>query len=235
MKSVLITGANRGIGLAFATAYLQRGWKVYAACRDMGRVGELLELGGDVEVVPLDVTSMEEIEALAGMLKGKTLDVLINNAAVHGPRDATGTFGNIDPEAWMEVFRVNTIGPVKVTEALLPNVLMGGDRKLVFISSMAGSISMRGSQPHHRTGGPYIYRTSKAALNAAVKAIGYDLRQKGVSVVTLHPGWVKTETGGWDAPGEPSDSVAAMMPLIDAATPEGNGVFLNVDGSVIGW
>ena len=125
IKTVLITGANRGIGFAFAEAYLKRGWKVYAACRDMGRVGELLELGGDVEVVPLDVTSMEEIEALAGMLKGKPLDVLINNAAVHGPRDATGTFGNIDPEAWMEVFRVNTIGPVKVTEALLPSVANG--------------------------------------------------------------------------------------------------------------
>jgi NAD(P)-dependent dehydrogenase (short-subunit alcohol dehydrogenase family) len=127
------------------------------------------------------------------------------------------------------------MAPIKLTEALLPNVLQSIQKKLVFISSMAGSISLRGSQPHHKTGGPYIYRTSKAALNAAVKAIGFDLRAQGVSVVALHPGWVKTETGGWDAPGDPSESVAAMLPLIDAATPEGNGVFLNVDGTVIGW
>lgn len=235
MKSVLITGANRGIGLAFAEAYVRRDWKVYAACRDIVKGDHLKALGENVEVVTLDVTDSASIEALAESLEGNPLDVLINNAAVHGPRDASGTFGSIDTEAWVEVLRVNAIGPVKVAEAFLPNVLMGGDKKMVFISSMAGSISLRGSQPHHRTGGPYIYRTSKAALNAAVKAIGYDLRAKGVSVVTLHPGWVKTGTGGWDAPGEPSESVAAMLPLIDAATPEGNGVFLNVDGTVIGW
>jgi NAD(P)-dependent dehydrogenase (short-subunit alcohol dehydrogenase family) len=235
MKTVLITGANRGIGLAFARAYVSRAWRVYAACRDTGNSSALKELGGDLEIVALDVTNPRSIQALAAKLEGMPLDVLINNAGVHGPRDVSGTFGRIDPQAWVDVLRVNTIGPVLVAEALLPNVLKGADKKLVFISSMAGSISLRGSQPHHRTGGPYIYRTSKAALNAAVKAIGYDLREEGVSVVTLHPGWVKTETGGWDAPGEPEESVAAMLPLIDAATPAGNGVFLNVDGSVIGW
>lgn len=235
MKSILITGANRGIGLAFVQAYAARGWKVYAACRDSAGVDELEGLGGGVVVVRLDVTDSVSISALAKSLEGRPLDVLINNAGVHGPRDERGTFGNIDTEAWVEVMRVNTIGPVKVAEALLPNVLLGAEKKMVFISSMAGSISLRGSQPHHRTGGPYIYRTSKAALNAAVKAIGYDLRSQGVSVLALHPGWVKTETGGWDAPGKPDESVASILPLIDRATPEGNGKFLNVDGSVIDW
>jgi NAD(P)-dependent dehydrogenase (short-subunit alcohol dehydrogenase family) len=235
MKSVLITGANRGIGLEFVKAYQSRGWVVYATCRSPKTAQELNKLGENVKVLPLDVADSDSIVTAAEMLSGKTLDVLINNAGVHGPRDASGTFGNIDSDAWVDVIRVNTIGPVKVAEAFLPNIMRGEDKKMVFISSLAGSISLRGSQPHHRTGGPYIYRTSKAALNAAVKAIGYDFKGRGVAVLALHPGWVRTETGGWDAPGVPEESVAAMLPLIDAATPEGNGVFLNVDGSVIGW
>jgi NAD(P)-dependent dehydrogenase (short-subunit alcohol dehydrogenase family) len=235
MFRILITGSSRGIGLAFCRAYSELGWEVVATCRNPESANELQNLSGNVSILPLDVTSGKSIAALVASMKGKSIDILVNNAAVHGPRDASGTFGNIDTEAWVEVLRVNAMAPIKLTEALLPNVLQSIQKKLVFISSMAGSISLRGSQPHHKTGGPYIYRTSKAALNAAVKAIGFDLRAQGVSVVALHPGWVKTETGGWDAPGDPSESVAAMLPLIDAATPEGNGVFLNVDGTVIGW
>ncbi len=235
MSTILITGSNRGIGLAFCRAYSELGWEVVATCRNPDSATDLKQLSGKVTILPLDVTSGKSIAALADTLKEKPIDILVNNAAIHGPRDASGTFGKIDLDAWMEVMKVNAMAPIKLTEALLPNVLQSAQKKLVFISSMAGSISLRGSQPHHKQGGPYIYRTSKAALNAAVKAIGFDLRAQGVSVVALHPGWVKTETGGWDAPGDPSESVAAMLPLIDAATPEGNGVFLNVDGTVIGW
>lgn len=235
MSTILITGSNRGIGLAFCRAYSELGWEVVATCRNPDNATDLKQLSGKITILPLDVTSGKSIAALVDTLKEKPIDILVNNAAIHGPRDASGTFGKIDLDAWMEVMKVNAMAPIKLTEALLPNVLQSAQKKLVFISSMAGSISLRGSQPHHKTGGPYIYRTSKAALNAAVKAIGFDLRAQGVSVVALHPGWVKTETGGWDAPGDPSESVAAMLPLIDAATPEGNGVFLNVDGTVIGW
>lgn len=235
MSTILITGSNRGIGLAFCRAYSELGWEVVATCRNPDNATDLKQLSGKITILPLDVTSGKSIAALVDTLKEKPIDILVNNAAIHGPRDVTGTFGEIDLDAWMEVMKVNAMAPIKLTEALLPNVLQSAQKKLVFISSMAGSISLRGSQPHHKTGGPYIYRTSKAALNASVKAIGFDLRAQGVSVVALHPGWVKTETGGWDAPGDPSESVAAMLPLIDAATPEGNGVFLNVDGTVIGW
>jgi NAD(P)-dependent dehydrogenase (short-subunit alcohol dehydrogenase family) len=108
-------------------------------------------------------------------------------------------------------------------------------KKIAFISSLAGSIAFRGSQTHHRTGGPYIYRTSKAALNASAKAIGFDQQANGVSVVVLHPGWVKTETGGWDASGNAEDSVEAMVDLIHLATPENNGKFLNFDGKELSW
>ncbi len=235
MQSVLITGANRGIGLEFVKAYAAQNWQVYATCRNPTLSLELKSIGKMVKILQLDVTSQSDISQLASDLNGKAIDILINNAAIHGPRDSSSTYGNINLEAWIEVMHVNAMAPIKIAEALLPNLLMGSQKKMVFISSMAGSISLRGSQPHHKTGGPYIYRTSKAALNAAVKAIGFDLQSKGVSVVALHPGWVRTETGGWDAPGSPDHSVAAMIKLIDAATPNENGVFLNVDGAVIPW
>jgi NAD(P)-dependent dehydrogenase (short-subunit alcohol dehydrogenase family) len=235
MSTILITGSNRGIGLSFCRAYSELGWEVVATCRNPDSATDLKQLSGKITILPLDVTSGKSIAALAASVKGKSIDILVNNAAIHGPRDASGTFGEIDLDVWIEVMKVNTMAPIKVTEALLPNVVQSAQKKLVFISSMAGSISLRGSQSHHRTGGPYIYRTSKAALNAAVKAIGFDLRAEGVSVVALHPGWVKTETGGWDAPGSPEESVEAMVKLIESSTPEANGIFLNVDGSVIGW
>lgn len=234
-QSIFITGANRGIGLEFVRSYAKNGWTVYAACRSPEDAADLRGVTGKVEVLRLDVTREDDMAKAAAQLAGCPIDIVVNNAAIHGPRDACGTFGNIDVEAWIEVMKVNAMAPVKVTEALFPNLLLGQHKKLVYISSRAGSISERGSQSHHRTGGPYIYRTSKAALNAAVKAIGYDLRGQGVSVVALHPGWVKTETGGWDAPGEPADSVASMRKLIERATPEANGVLLDVDGSVIPW
>jgi NAD(P)-dependent dehydrogenase (short-subunit alcohol dehydrogenase family) len=235
MPSILVTGANRGIGLAFCHAYSQMGWELIAGCRKPEEAKDVKKIPGKVNILPLDVTCEKSIAAAVTTLRGQPIDILINNAAIHGPRDASGTFGAIDVNAWVEVMRVNAMAPVKVAEAFLPNLLNSVQKKMVFISSMAGSISLRGSQPHHKTGGPYIYRTSKAALNAAVKAIGFDLRAEGVSVVALHPGWVKTETGGWDAPGSPEESVEAMVKLIEASTPEGNGIFLNVDGSVIGW
>ena len=235
MPAVLITGSSRGIGLAFCRMYSELGWEVIATCRNPQSADELQHLSGNVSILPLDITSGKSIAALVDTMKGKPIDILVNNAAIHGPRDDSGTFGEIDLDAWLEVMKVNAMAPIKVTEALLPNVLQSVQKKLVFISSMAGSISLRGSQPHHKTGGPYIYRTSKAALNAAVKAVGFDLHAQGVSVVALHPGWVKTETGGWDAPGSPEESVEAMVKLIEGSTPEGNGLFVNVDGSVIGW
>jgi len=235
VPAVLITGSSRGIGLAFCRMYSELGWEVIATCRNPQSADELQHLSGNVSILPLDITSGKSIAALVDTMKGKPIDILVNNAAIHGPRDDSGTFGEIDLDAWLEVMKVNAMAPIKVTEALLPNVLQSVQKKLVFISSMAGSISLRGSQPHHKTGGPYIYRTSKAALNAAVKAVGFDLHAQGVSVVALHPGWVKTETGGWDAPGSPEESVEAMVKLIEGSTPEGNGLFVNVDGSVIGW
>ncbi len=235
MSTVLITGASRGLGLEFVRAYAADGWKVIATCRHPEKATDLKRVLGEVLIREMDVTRADQIQAVAREFSTQPIDIVINNAGVHGPRDASSTFGNIDMEAWMETMRVNTMGPVKVAEAFLPHLKAGGQKKLVFISSRAGSIAERGSLPHHKPGGPYIYRSSKAALNAVAKAMGFDLRADGISVVVLHPGWVKTETGGWDAPGDVVSSVAAMRKIIRDATPADNGVFRNVDGAVIPW
>lgn len=235
MPTVLITGASRGLGMEFARAYAAEGWKVIATCRHPETATTLKNLPGDVQVRSLDIVDADQIKSLAGDLAALPIDVLLNNAGIHGPRDANGTFGNLDVAAWLEVVRVNAMAPLKVTEAFLPQVLASEQKKIVFISSRAGSIAERGSLPHHKTGGPYIYRSSKAILNAVAKALAFDLRSKGVSVVVLHPGWVKTELGGRDAPTDTATSVAAIRAVISQASPADNGVFRNYDGTIIPW
>ena len=235
MPTILITGASRGLGLEFARAYAADGWKVIATCRNPGSADDLKMLPGDIAICALDIAQTDQIKALAVELAAQPIDILINSAGMHGPRDTTGTFGNMDVAAWLEVVRVNAAAPLKVTEAFLPHVKAGTHKKIVFISSRAGSIAERGSLPHHKPGGPYAYRSSKATLNAVAKALAFDLRPQGISVVILHPGWVKTETGGWDAPTSPATSVADMRKVISQASPADNGVFRNFDGTVIPW
>ena len=235
MPTAFITGASSGLGLEFARAYAAEGWKVIGTCRNPHTAAELKRLSGDVLIRALDVTQNEQIKALASELIGVPVDVLISNAGMHGPRDTSGAFGNMDVDSWMQVMRVNAMGPLKVTEAFLPHVQASGQKKVVFISSRAGSIAERGALPHQKPGGPCGYRSSKAALNAVAKGLGFDLRSKGISVVVLHPGWVKTETGGGDAPMIPAASVCHMREIISQASPEDNGVFWNYDGAAIPW
>jgi NAD(P)-dependent dehydrogenase (short-subunit alcohol dehydrogenase family) len=235
MPTVLITGCSSGFGLEFARAYAAEGWKVIATCRAPGRAADLKSLAGDVLIRGMDVTKLDQVMALAGELVDVPIDLLINNAGMLGPRDARGTFGDMDVEAWVEVLRVNAIAPLKVTEAFLPHVKAGALKKIVFMSSRAGSITERGSQPHHKPGGPYAYRTSKAALNAVAKAISFDLRPQGISVIILHPGWARTQTGGMDSPHPPAATVPALRQLIERASPADNGTFWNYDGTVIPW
>jgi NAD(P)-dependent dehydrogenase (short-subunit alcohol dehydrogenase family) len=235
MPTVFITGSSRGLGLEFAQSYAGEGWRVIATCRQPAAASDLRAIPGDVQIDELDITNTPSIKALAAKLAGKPIDILINNAGVHGYRDARASFGDIDVENWLQVFKVNAVAPLKVTEAFLPNLLAGERKKIVFISSRAGSITERGSLPHHKTGGPYAYRSSKAALNCVAKGVAFDLRAKGVAVVILHPGWVKTETGGWDAPMDPATSVQSMRKVIDEASPSDNGAFRNFDGELIPW
>jgi len=227
MPTVMITGANRGIGLEFARQYAADGWRVIATCRDPLAGRPLSDLGGNVEVHVLDIADFGRIEALAQELRGETVDVLINNAAIYGPRPAA--LGDIRYDAWGEVMHVNVMAPLRVCECFAEHVAKSERKLIVAISSVMGSIG------DNTSGSSYIYRSSKAALNMVMKGLSVDLGKRGISVVMFHPGWVKTDMGGASAPVGIVDSVTGMRDVIAGLGPRDNGRFLNRDGSPIGW
>ena len=220
MPNVLITGANRGLGLEFARQYAAQGWTVFATCRHPEQATALHALGGTV--FPVDVTDPAAITALVAGLDGQPLDLLINNAGIYGPQGS-------DPAAWAEVFAVNVIAPVRLAEALLSNLLAGTQRKVAFLSSQMGSIADNSS------GGSMIYRSSKAALNAAVHGLAIDWRKQGIIVLALHPGWVRTDMGGPQAPLTPDQSITGLRCVIASATLSESGGFRNYLGQTVPW
>lgn len=225
--NVLITGAGRGIGLEFARQYAETGWHVHATCREPKNSSELLTLPGAVTVHKLDVTHPKQLGHLVRELEGLPIDLLINNAGVIGPRDRS--FGDLDYAAWEEVLQVNTLAPIRIAEAFVENVLASDRKLIVSLSSVMGSIGSNNS------GGSYLYRSSKAALNAAMRSLAMELRDREVTVVMFHPGWVRTDMGGAGAPVSPQDSVAGMRALIDLLKPSQSGRFFGYDGAEIPW
>jgi len=228
---VLITGASRGIGLEFVRQYAQAGWRVYATCRNPERAQELTRLAAashdSVSVHSLDVTDSRHIDAVREMLQGLPLDVLINNAGVLGPK--LQGFGHIDVDAWMYTMRVNAIAPLKLIDALVESLASGERRLVANLSSRMGSITDNGS------GGYYIYRSSKAALNAVVRNAALDLAPRGIMVVALHPGWVRTDMGGLAGELDPVHSVERMRTLLDRVRSADSGGFFDLDGTSIPW
>lgn len=227
MPTVLITGANRGLGLEFARQYAGDGWRVHAACRDPDGAADLKTVAGEVSVHKLDVGAPDQIAALADDLDGTPIDLLLNNAGVYGPRSYG--FGDIDYDAWMETLRINTLAPLRVAEAFVGNVVASGQKKLVAVSSKVASIG------DNTGGGGYIYRASKAALNAAMKSLAIDLAGRGVLSCVLHPGWVRTDMGGSGGLIDTPESVTAMRAVIDRLDAATSGRFFNYDGSEIPW
>lgn len=226
MPSVLITGANRGIGLALVRAYAADGWQVHAACRVPDDARDLQAVTGDINVHCLDVTDRDQIASLAANVVGP-IDVLINNAGTYGPRRPA--FGDLDALAWADVLRVNAIAPIKVAEALVEHVAHSEHKTMAFLSSRMGSIG------ENTSGGTMIYRSSKAALNAAVKSLAIDLAPRGIKAIVLHPGWVKTDMGGPSALVTPEKSVAGLRRVIDGVTADMSGRFWGFDGVEISW
>ncbi len=221
MPTVLITGASRGIGREFARQYLADGWRVIATCRDPAKY----ELDG--AAYPLDVTDPAAVAALRRELDGEAIDILVNNAGVYGPRGTA--LGAIDYDAWEDVLRANLFGPVRMAEAFADLVERSDKKKMVFISSTMGSIG------ENTSGGGYIYRTSKAALNMAVASLAVDLSGRAIICLLFHPGWVKTDMGGTSAPIDAAASVAGMRAVMDRATAADSGRFFNYDGQRLPW
>jgi NAD(P)-dependent dehydrogenase (short-subunit alcohol dehydrogenase family) len=227
MATVLITGAGRGLGLEFCKQYAAEGWQVLACCRNPETAGKLADIP-QVRVFPLDVSDFAQIDNLAAQLQDTAIDVLINNAGIYGDNPRRG-FGQLDYAAWMQTLTVNTQAPVKMAEAFLPHLKRGDKKLLVSISSQMGSIADNGS------GGSILYRTSKAALNAAMKSIAIDLEDQGIGVLVLHPGWVKTDMGGANALIDAQESVAGMSQVIAQFTLAQSGSFFKYDGSTLPW
>ena len=230
MTTYLITGSNRGIGLKFVEKLLARGDRVIATCRDRSKAQALSALDDgekQLQIVELDVANGDSLNSFPGRLGDTAIDVFVNNAGVYGPRGAE--FGKVNGDEWAQVLNVNAIAPILLTQLLLPNLARGKDKKLVFITSKMGSIDDNGG------GGQYIYRSSKAALNAAVKSLSIDLAGEGFSATLLHPGWVQTDMGGPNALIDTDTSVDGMLALIDQPGASTNGKFLAYDGKSIAW
>ncbi len=227
MFTVLITGANRGLGLEFTRQYAAARLKVLATCRDPQNATELNTIAGEIQVLPLDVTDYLTIETVSRILRAEKIDLLLNNAGLYGSRAVA--FGETDYEDWSDVFRVNTQAPLKMAECFVEQVANSDKKLIVSISSRLGSIG------ENDEGQQYTYRSTKAALNAINKSMSVDLVGRGITTVVLHPGWAQTDMGGPNAAIDPVDSVAGMRSVIDNLTTADTGRNISYDGSSINW
>jgi NAD(P)-dependent dehydrogenase (short-subunit alcohol dehydrogenase family) len=232
MPSVLITGANRGLGLEFCRQYAAAGWQVFATCRDAegARAGALGRLAAEhqdrFEIQALDVADGASVAAAAATHGDRPLDLLLNNAGVVG--DRASRLGAMDYQAWQRCLEINVLGPMRVAEAFTDAVAAGQQKLIVTISSGMGSLS-------ETYGGQVIYRTSKAALNMVVRDLAFELKDRAITCVAMHPGWVSTDMGGAGATLTPEQSVSALSRTIAGLGPGQSGRFLNYDGQERAW
>lgn len=228
MTSILVTGANRGIGLEFVRQYAKEGARVFACCRKPGKAKELSAVAeasrGGVSLHALDVTDGNAIAALAHALRKETLDVLINNAGIDGTPEGK----EIDDSLWISVFRVNSIAPYRMARAFHDMLRKSRAPKIVTISSRLGSIGLS-------NGYAMDYGASKAAANYVMHALAARWGSDGFVCVALSPGWVKTDMGGEGAPLTPQQSVGGMRKVIAGLNPAQNGKFLGYRGEELPW
>jgi NAD(P)-dependent dehydrogenase (short-subunit alcohol dehydrogenase family) len=224
---VLITGANRGLGLEFARQYAADGWNIIATCRQPEAADELRAFGGDISILPFDATDDESVMQLVEELGGVPLDVVIPNAGVGSGAEKVAS--QVTREEWMERVAVNTFVPVKLALALRPNLERGTHKKLVGISSLAASIA------RYEISGHYAYRASKAALNAIWRSFSVEWKAAGITCLLLRPGKVRTRMTSFTGDLSAAESVAGMRAVIAASTPADSGRFLSYDGSEVPW
>ena len=230
MATILVTGANRGIGLEFVKHYLDRGEQVIGTYRDIVSSDKLIQMGevyDSLKTLTLDVSSDESLKYFSDQLGDIPIDIFINNAGVYGPRNST--FNNVDEKNWIPVLRINAIAPLILTQLIIENLRRSSVKKLIYITSKMGSID------DNKGGGSYVYRSSKTTLNAVVKNISIDLAREEMLVALLHPGWVRTDMGGPDGLIDTNTSVSGMIKVIDGLEQSLSGNFFNYDGTEIPW
>lgn len=232
MERILITGANRGLGLEFARQYATAGARVFAGCREPARAGALRELASasdTLDILDLDVAESAAIDAAVEHVRADEaghLDILINDAGV-SPRGER--LDNLDATAMLDVFAVNSVAPAIMTQRFHPLLAHSERPRIANVSSTMGSLTQKDY------GRFYSYGSSKAALNMITRAAAYDLAGEGIIVAALHPGWVQTDLGGAQAALTPQESVAGLVRVIDALTPEQSGHFIAYDGGEPPW
>jgi NAD(P)-dependent dehydrogenase (short-subunit alcohol dehydrogenase family) len=225
--TVLITGTNRGLGLEFVKQFAIEGYQVIACTRKINKKDELHQLQEKfktISICKLDIANFSSIDQFAKLFK-KPIDILINNAGVY----PDSSVDHVDYKSWLDAFKINTLAAFKMTEAFLPHLKKGQLKKIASLTSKMGSID------DNSGGGEYIYRSSKTALNMVMKSLSIDLKPYDLSVITLHPGWVRTDMGGPNGLIDVDESVAGMKRQIDKLTIRTSGQFIDYDGKKIPW
>ena len=246
MKTILVTGTNKGIGLEIVRQYLKEGFKVIATCRNLSKLDNLNKLlnsfPGMISVYQMELLDEKSIESFSSKIKDIPIDIFINNAGItfgysrNAKLSNTGislnklnTFGYIQSDNWLPIFKANCIAPLLLTQLLYRNFLLGNEKKIVFISSKPASIT-------ENTGGSmYMSRSSRSALNQVIKSLSIDLFNEGISVASISPGWVKTDSGGINALIDVQTSVTGIKKIINELRLENTGRFWDYNGELIPW
>lgn len=232
MKRILITGTNRGLGLEFVRQGLERGEQIFAGVRKISSPGELAKLTEifpqQLSLIELDVTDETSILQARKQIEELTdgLEVLVNNAGIF-PRGETPR--SLDANTLLLAYHTNAVAPLIVVQHFLELLKNGRQAKIINVTSQMGSIERK------KYGGNYSYSGSKAALNMFTKTLAHDLKAEGITVVTLHPGWVQTDMGGTNAPLEPNESIKSILDLVSRLTIEDSGKFLDWEGDELPW
>jgi NAD(P)-dependent dehydrogenase (short-subunit alcohol dehydrogenase family) len=224
---VIITGANRGLGLEFVKQYAADGYEVIACSRKINKKDGLHGLQAsykNISIYKLDIANFSSIDQFANLFK-KPIDILINNAGVY----PDSSIDHVDYKAWLDAFKINTLAAFKMTQTFLPHLKKGKLKKVASLTSKMGSID------DNSGGSEYLYRSSKTALNMVMKSLSIDLKPFSLSMITLHPGWVRTDMGGPNGLIDAKESVAGMKRQIDKLSIKTSGQFIAYDGKKIPW
>jgi len=230
MANILITGANRGIGLEMTRHYAGDGDRVFACCRAPGKADALNELakssGGRITLHAMDVSDTNSIAAAAKDVGDTPIDILINNAGIIGGKNQS--LENMDFQGWIDAFTVMTVGPFRVVQAFLENLLASKSPKIMTVTSQLGASTWP-------LGGSYAYGSAKAGVNRVMRSLAIDLEDKNVIVAMIHPGWVKTDMGGQNADITPVESASGIRKVIGSLTQAQSGSFFKWNGEIHPW
>lgn len=228
MQTVIITGANRGIGLALTRRFAVSDCRVIATCRQPDHAKQLTKLAQTNDVVPfkLDVTNAQQVEALVAKVGNEKIDILINNAGTIGGQRQSST--DMDYDNWREAFEINTLAPFRLATAIRPNLRLASNPRIITISSQMGALSRKST-------GSFAYRSSKAAVNKVMQVLALELKPDGIVVCPFHPGWVRTDMGGPQGEISAEESAESLFEQINALTLEHSGRFWTWQGDEHDW